>query len=55
MLYKAYITHGVSKSDKINSKFLASQTMKLDDIIEQNTKIIELLQKITENDLLINY
>ncbi len=48
LLYKAYVTHGVSRSDKINGRFLASQTIKLDTIIEQNTKIIELLEKIAE-------
>ncbi len=48
LLYKAYATLGISRLDKIDGRFLASQTIKLDTIIEQNTKIIELLQKIAE-------
>lgn len=47
-VYKAYITDGLSRLEKINGRFLASQTMKLDTIIQQNGKIIELLQKIVE-------
>jgi len=52
-VYKSYITNGLSRLDKINGRFLASQTIKLDIIAEQNRqmiaqngKIIELLEKI---------
>lgn len=55
-VYKSYVTHGVSRLDKVNGRFLASQTIKLDVIIEQNSqlikqngKIIELLEKIISN------
>ncbi|MGA2677361.1 MAG: hypothetical protein ACLQG5_10475 [Methanobacterium sp.] len=48
LLYKAYVTLGISRLDKVDGRFLASQTIKLDTIIEQNTKIIELLEKIVE-------
>ena len=47
-VYKAYINDGISRLDKVNGRFLASQTIKLDTIIEQNEKIIELLEKLVE-------
>lgn len=54
-VYKSYITNGLSRLDKINGRFLASQTIKLDILIEQNKQlidqnnsIIKLLEKISE-------
>ena len=54
-VYKSYVTHGISRLDKVNGRFLASQTIKLDVLIEQNKqliqqndKIIKLLEKISE-------
>ena len=54
-VYKSYVTNGISRLDKINGRFLASQTVKLDVLIEQNKqliqqndKIIKLLKKISE-------
>ena len=47
-VYKSYITDGVSRIEKINGRFLASQNMKLDILIEQNTKIIQLLEEIAK-------
>ena len=54
-VYKSYVTNGISRLDKVNGRFLASQTIKLDVLIEQNKqliqqndKIIELLEKISE-------
>ena len=54
-VYKSYVTNGISRLDKINGRFLASQTVKLDVLIEQNKqliqqndKIIQLLEKISE-------
>ncbi|WP_296801161.1 zinc ribbon domain-containing protein [uncultured Methanobrevibacter sp.] len=54
-VYKSYVTNGISRLDKINGRFLASQTVKLDVLIEQNKqliqqndKIIELLEKIID-------
>lgn len=54
-VYKAYVTNGISRLDKVNGRFLATQTVKLDILIEQNKelisqnrKIIELLEKIEE-------
>lgn len=49
-LYKAYITDGLSRLEKVNGRFLASQTMKLDTLIEQNEKIIDLLEKLIETN-----
>lgn len=59
-VYKAYITGGISRLDKVNGRFLASQLIKLEvlnqqnkriisqnnEIIEQNNEIIELLREI---------
>lgn len=54
-VYKSYVTNGLSRLDKINGRFLASQTIKLDILIEQNKQLIEqnntiirLLEKINE-------
>ena len=54
-VYKSYITNGISRLDKVNGRFLASQTIKLDILIEQNKQLIEqnntiinLLEKINE-------
>lgn len=54
-VYKSYVTNGISRLDKINGRFLASQTVKLDILIEQNKqliqqndKIIKLLEKISD-------
>ena len=54
-VYKSYITNGISRLDKINGRFLATQTIKLDVLIEQNKQLIEqnntiikLLEKISE-------
>lgn len=49
-IYKSYITDGISRLDKINGRFLAAQNMKLDILIEQNTKIIQLLEEIVKKD-----
>lgn len=54
-VYKSYITNGLSRLDKVNGRFLASQTIKLDILIEQNKQLIDqnntiigLLEKISE-------
>ena len=49
-LYKAYVTNGVSRIEKVNGRFLASQTLKLDILIQQNNEIIKLLKKIAEKE-----
>ncbi|MTK63287.1 MAG: zinc ribbon domain-containing protein [Methanobacterium sp.] len=43
-VYKAYITDGLSRLEKVNGRFLASLSMKNDILIEQNNRIIELLE-----------
>lgn len=48
-VYKAYITDGISRLDKINGRFLASQSIKTDIIIEQNNRVIELLETLVNN------
>lgn len=45
-VYKSYVTDGVSRLEKINGRFMAAQNMKLDLLIEQNNRIIQLLEKI---------
>ncbi|WP_323735869.1 zinc ribbon domain-containing protein [Methanosphaera sp. ISO3-F5] len=45
-VYDAYVTDGISRIDKVNGRFMAAQNMKLDMIIEQNNKIINLLEQI---------
>lgn len=40
-VYKSYVTHGISRLDKVNGRFLATQTIKLDILIEQNKQLIE--------------
>lgn len=61
-VYKAYITGGISRLEKVNGRFLASQLIKLeiinqqnsriisqnDEVIEQNNEIIELLREIAK-------
>jgi hypothetical protein len=54
-VYKSYVTDGISRLEKVNGRFLASQTIKLDILIEQNKQLIEqnntiikLLKKISE-------
>lgn len=47
-VYKSYITDGVSRIEKVNGRFMASQNMKLDILIEQNTRIIQLLEEIAK-------
>lgn len=49
-VYKAYITDGVSRLEKINGRFLASLSIKTDILIEQNNRIISLLEKLVNND-----
>lgn len=55
-VYKAFVTDGISRLEKVNGRFLASQLIKLDvlsqqnnHIIQQNNEIIELLKEIAEN------
>lgn len=50
ILYKSYVTDGVSRLDKVNGRFLASQTLKMDKLIEQNDKIINLLEELLKRD-----
>ena len=47
-VYDTYITRGISRVNKINGILLSSQTMKLETIIEQNNRIIELLEEIAK-------
>lgn len=49
-VYKAYITDGLSRIDKVNGRFLASQTIKMDVLIEQNNEIIRVLKKIAGDE-----
>lgn len=49
-VYKSYITDGISRIEKVNGRFMAAQNMKLDLLIEQNTRIIQLLEKIAGED-----
>lgn len=50
-VYKAYITDGVSRLEKVNGRFLASQSIKTDILIEQNNRIIELLELMVNNGI----
>jgi hypothetical protein len=43
-VYKAYVTDGLSRLEKVNGRFLASLSIKNDILIEQNNRIIELLE-----------
>ncbi len=53
-VYKAYITDGVSRLEKVNGRFLASLSIKADVLIEQNNRIIQLLeQQITGESSLV--
>lgn len=47
-MYKSYITDGASRLEKVNGRFMASQNMKLDIMIEQNNRIIQLLEEIAK-------
>lgn len=47
-VYKAYVKDGISRIEKVNGRFLAAQNIKLDTIIEQNERIIELLEILAE-------
>lgn len=49
-VYKAYVTDGLSRLDKVNGRFLASQSIKTDILIEQNNRIIALLESIVNKD-----
>jgi ribosomal protein L40E len=49
-VYKAYVTDGLSRLDKVNGRFLASQSIKTDILIEQNNRIIALLESIINKD-----
>lgn len=40
-VYKSFVTDGISRLEKVNGRFLASQTIKLDILIEQNQQLIE--------------
>lgn len=46
--YKYYINAGLSKMDKFHGRFMASQNIKMDTLIEQNEKIIGLLEEIAK-------
>ena len=48
-VYKSYITDGVSRIDKVNGRFMASQNIKLDMLIEQNNIVIALLEDIRDS------
>lgn len=50
-VYKAYITDGLSRIEKVNGRFLASQTIKMDVLIEQNNEIIRLLKKVAGEEI----
>ncbi|WP_299522815.1 zinc ribbon domain-containing protein [uncultured Methanobrevibacter sp.] len=47
-VYRAYVTSGISRLEKINGRFLASQLIKLDILNKQNKRIIE------QNDAIID-
>lgn len=56
-VYKSFVTDGISRLEKVNGRFLASQTIKLDILIEQNQQLIEqnreiitLLKDISEKE-----
>lgn len=46
-LYKIYDKNSVARLDNVNGHLLAAQTRKMDTLIEQNNRIISLLEKIT--------
>lgn len=46
-LYKNYVIDGASRLDKVNGRLLASINLKLDAVAEQNDRIIELLEIIS--------
>lgn len=45
-IYKIYDENGVARFDNVNGRLLASQTRKIDILIEQNNRIINLLERI---------
>ncbi len=47
-IYNQYRVNGINRVDKINGRLLASQTAKLDTLIQQNSKIIKLLEIIAK-------
>lgn len=47
-VYKSYVTDGISRLEKVNGRFLASQTIKLDILIEQNQQLIEQNREIID-------
>ena len=49
-VYKAYVTDGLSRLEKVNGRFLASQSIKTDIMIEQNNRIIELLEILANKE-----
>lgn len=49
-VYKAYVTDGISRLDKVNGRFLASQSVKTDILIEQNNQIIKLLEILVNKE-----
>ena len=53
-VYKAYVTSGLSRIEKINGRFLASHLVKLDILNQQNKHLIEQNNRIIEqNDNII--
>lgn len=53
-VYKAYVTSGLSRIEKINGRFLASHLVKLDILNQQNKHLIEQNDRIIEqNDNII--
>ena len=46
-LYKIYDKNSVARLDNVNGHLLAAQTRKMDILIEQNNRIISLLEKVT--------
>ena len=53
-VYKAYVTSGLSRIEKINGRFLAYHLVKLDILNQQNKHLIEQNDRIIEqNDNII--
>lgn len=48
VVYKSFVTDGASRLDKVNGRLLASLNMKMDTVIDQNNRIIELLDIISK-------
>ena len=47
-VYKSFVIDGASRLDKVNGRLLASLNVKLDTVVEQNDRIIELLEIIAD-------